>query len=949
MSLRKPPRRRRFVLWFLLGLLATFIAGLALASHLAKAEVASKLEALTARFGLTVAVDRVDVPLLGGIALNGLKLTRRSDDRPVAYIARVDTDLSLIGALLGRRRPSGVDVAGLKLLVRWDDGLADLTRGQETLPLPESGPAAPIEVTIHDAEIGLEVAQTTPWGRISSDAISVRLAKATLQRDADRRLTLSGEGEYESSGHRSAISASVGPEGDIELTFARGAQLGLDTPAGPVWLAANGLSLGDSFVARGLGVRSGDRHLAVGRLALALGARGTALAERLLGSSAVDLSEVVLTRGTERFSVGRAELELTPGLGPSKVRLSQLGGTLSAPEKGVGLEGQIGLLELGLAPLGALRQALGDGEPLDAITTLRVSEPALTLLLPARPLGLPEPAKVESDDPAPFIGNDDELPPATPLPIAGNDDLLGLLLGSGDRASRDTTLLDLVPTSLRERLPGLLARITTLGPEIDRASLTVKETAGPVMLALEDASFSARASEGRALLGVKASVMRNGAEAAHIDLALELTPDLTLESVSGTASGRSIAHQLARFVPRLSVQEDADIDLSITYRRPHLDNAPHHVEGRVALRNFSFEYWRIADREIRDLEATIAFDASIDRARHRLVLSLPKIQVGAAHLVGSLDLTRKKGMPPSFLARLEMPRQDCGAAARSIPKGLIPNLSTLTLEGELAFKASLDLDLANPAALELSVESQGDDCRILSLGPGIDPAALRGAYIHHPREPRGVLAHIAVGPGTDQWVPAEKLPELVTTAAWVTEDRRWTEHKGVRWDLVERALKMDLEHGRFVYGGSTITQQLVKNLYLTRTKNLARKLEEAIIAWQMERVLTKEEILTLYVNCIEYGPEIYGIKQAARIYFDKKVKDLDALEAAFIMGLKPYPRAGYAQFRTGQLNEWWVKRVSHVLDFMAKFGPHLLTPEDVATFAPFQPKFATPSYLREDP
>jgi len=116
-----------------------------------------------------------------------------------------------------------------------------------------------------------------------------------------------------------------------------------------------------------------------------------------------------------------------------------------------------------------------------------------------------------------------------------------------------------------------------------------------------------------------------------------------------------------------------------------------------------------------------------------------------------------------------------------------------------------------------------------------------------------------------------------------------------------------------------------------------------IIAWRMERVLTKEEILTLYVNCIEYGPDFYGIRQAVRAYFDKRVEDLDALEAAFIMGLKPYPKAGYNQFLKGQLDHWWVRRVSHVLRLMAKYEPLLLSAEEAEAFDPFQPKFrATP-------
>jgi len=104
-------------------------------------------------------------------------------------------------------------------------------------------------------------------------------------------------------------------------------------------------------------------------------------------------------------------------------------------------------------------------------------------------------------------------------------------------------------------------------------------------------------------------------------------------------------------------------------------------------------------------------------------------------------------------------------------------------------------------------------------------------------------------------------------------------------------------------------------------------------------VLTKDEILTIYINCIEYGPDIYGVRHAARFYFDKKVDELDALEAGFIMGLKPFPHAGYRQWQKGVLDEFWVRRLTHVMNLMAKYGPQYITAEEAQSFAPYQPKF----------
>ena len=256
------------------------------------------------------------------------------------------------------------------------------------------------------------------------------------------------------------------------------------------------------------------------------------------------------------------------------------------------------------------------------------------------------------------------------------------------------------------------------------------------------------------------------------------------------------------------------------------------------------------------------------------------------------------------------------------------------------FDAQLAVDLEKPKELTLEVLGDMKKCEVLSLGDSIDLSKLRGRkLVHHPVEPKaGVRTDISVGPGTSQWVPSRLLPRFVKAAAVVTEDRGFWGHGGVRWVLVRRALKLNFKHGRFVYGGSTITQQLVKNLYLTREKTLGRKLEEAIVAMQMEREFTKDEILTMYVNVVEYGPDIYGVKKASRHYFGKQPRHLSPLEAAFIMGLKPWPAGGFKQWLKGSVNDYWIKRLKHVLSMMHR-REGAISAEQVEEAAPYQPNF----------
>lgn len=970
-----PPRRSRWrrltIALIVLGLLGL---GLAIGARVASSLVRDRVVALGAHYGLEIEVGSVDLSLFSGIGVSEVRVFAPSagDQTPrtqLGEFAHIQTDVSLIDAIGGARRPGRLEVRGGSLLARWNDGPVDVRAKHSEGGVPTEATEA-IVVRLSDVDVKLEARQTTPAGLLEFAPLAFLDLELEATRDTDRTVRLAGKARLDSAGRVVDSTFELDTRtGRLALTLGEGAELVVKTPRGELVATARTLEAAKTLVVTDLGLSLGNDRLGMRRLELTpesaslLDALKTLREPAPWASLAIEgLHAEHLDTNTTPPAERKARVEkltavIRGGEVPRPTSMSSEGVEVrwTSVDHGVDVDAETGRIDLAFAADLPLTELLSS--PLSSVTRLEVSKPSLDIRLlrpldpsddhanpdpevPTQPAGQPG----QDDEPPALIANDEDLPPVEQVvpAFAPGKDWLGALLGSAD-SGQSGTLLDLLPAELRERLPSLIGQLATLGPRIDEASVTIRNAEGEAMLSLESGGFSARIGELGAVLAARAAVYRDGKEAAKVDLEVALSKDLTIESLSSRVSGRSIANQVARFVKALSVQDDAEIDLTLTYTRPRDDDAPHHVEGEVSLRNFSFEFWRIADREIKDLQAKAVFDASIDRKNHRLLLSLPRIEVGESHFTATLDLTRKANKLPRFTARLAMPRQDCGAAGRSIPKGLIPNLSTLELVGQMEFDITLDLDLGNPRALSLKVGGDVSACEARNLGPGIDPMALRGDYVHTPREPkRGVLEHIRVGPGTPEWVPMQRIPPLVLSTAWITEDRKYREHGGVRWDLVQTALKMDLDHGRFIYGGSTITQQLVKNLYLTRDKNLARKLEEMIIAWHMERVLTKDEILTLYVNCIEYGPDIYGIRHAARAYFDKRVEDLDALETAFIMGLKPYPRAGYAQFLKGTFDHWWVRRVSYVLRLMAKYEPTLITLEEAEAFAPFIPKFRAP-------
>lgn len=133
------------------------------------------------------------------------------------------------------------------------------------------------------------------------------------------------------------------------------------------------------------------------------------------------------------------------------------------------------------------------------------------------------------------------------------------------------------------------------------------------------------------------------------------------------------------------------------------------------------------------------------------------------------------------------------------------------------------------------------------------------------------------------------LPPVIIQAVLSAEDSRFFEHKGFDMQGISRAFFRNLKAGRIVQGGSTITQQIAKRLYLSPEKSYSRKLKEAVLAFKIDRSLSKEEILNIYLNNIYMGHGAYGIEAAAEVYFGKKTRDLTLSEASLLAGLPKAP------------------------------------------------------------
>jgi monofunctional biosynthetic peptidoglycan transglycosylase len=141
-----------------------------------------------------------------------------------------------------------------------------------------------------------------------------------------------------------------------------------------------------------------------------------------------------------------------------------------------------------------------------------------------------------------------------------------------------------------------------------------------------------------------------------------------------------------------------------------------------------------------------------------------------------------------------------------------------------------------------------------------------------------------------QWVPYDRIAVSLKRAIVAAEDAKFVDHEGFDWDGIQLALEKNQRKGRVVAGGSTITQQLAKNLFLTPSRSYWRKAEEAVITVMLEAMLPKRRILEIYLNVIEWGTGMFGAEAAARHYFGVSAAQLSAEQAARLAAMAPNPR-----------------------------------------------------------
>ncbi|MHC1780964.1 MAG: transglycosylase domain-containing protein [Bacteroidales bacterium] len=267
-------------------------------------------------------------------------------------------------------------------------------------------------------------------------------------------------------------------------------------------------------------------------------------------------------------------------------------------------------------------------------------------------------------------------------------------------------------------------------------------------------------------------------------------------------------------------------------------------------------------------------------------------------------LRAQKGEKWIVTASLNKEDFDSDQLFSSLPKGLFSNLAGIKTTGKLNYHFYTNIDLNNPDSLKLNSTLKAENFRITEFG-ATDFRYVNSEFDYTAYENGAPVKTILVGESNPNFKRLDEISEYLKICVLQSEDGGFFYHNGFLPESIREALIINIKDKKFRRGGSTISMQLVKNLFLSRSKTLSRKLEEMLIVWLIERnrLISKERMFEIYLNIIEWGPGIYGIAEASRFYFHKEPANLTINESIFLASIIPSPKRALRDLENYNLPE----------------------------------------------
>ncbi|MCA9691656.1 MAG: biosynthetic peptidoglycan transglycosylase [Nannocystaceae bacterium] len=401
-----------------------------------------------------------------------------------------------------------------------------------------------------------------------------------------------------------------------------------------------------------------------------------------------------------------------------------------------------------------------------------------------------------------------------------------------------------------------------------------------------------------------------------------LAGDLRRDLSAGDLQLRMASFELGR-VPQalaaLPVEDSADatvggrLDIKFAEGKAHL-------EGDLEVEGINVKHALLARRVVPDLGFAFEFVADVDPAARAVAIDHATVRRGEVELKLSGELIHTAEQAGRhYTVKAEVPAVACQKVLDALPMELVPGLNGFRLDGQFVANVAVDINFADLDNLVLEGKVDLDGCKVKSAPPLVAPGRLSGPFIHRAVLRDGTTRAVDLTPGSGSYTPLDQI-NYVVAAVMTTEDGGFWRHRGFLPSQFAKALRRNLVEGRIRLGASTITMQMVKNVLLSHERTLSRKLQEMFLVWYVERVLSKQRIMELYLNVIEFGPGIYGVTNAARHYFGKDPSELTAKEGAYLGLMLPSPVRRHVHYCNGELTPAFQTKLDRIFGLMASRG-----------------------------
>ncbi|ACU02271.1 transglycosylase domain-containing protein [Pedobacter heparinus] len=352
------------------------------------------------------------------------------------------------------------------------------------------------------------------------------------------------------------------------------------------------------------------------------------------------------------------------------------------------------------------------------------------------------------------------------------------------------------------------------------------------------------------------------------------------------------------------------------------------ISGSWSVKNLLINHPKIASNDIIVPDAKIDADMLIGKNFVALDSSSTIFLKNAAiHPYLKYTLSPHK----IYELQLHAPDQDAQEVLSAFPKGLFESLEGMQVSGKVRYDLNFYLDSALPDSVQFNSSLTPMNFKILKWGK-TNLQKINSDFIYTPYERGKPMRDIMIGPSNPNFTPLSDVSSNFKNAILTSEDPSFFTHKGFVQESIRKSFAVNFKEKKFVRGGSTISMQLVKNVFLSRQKTLARKAEEILIVWLIENnhLVSKNRMLEVYFNIIEMGQNIYGIGEATRYYFGKRPSDLNIGEGIFLANIVPRPKIALFKFRgDGGLKDYLYPYFKYIGNIMARRG---LTPADTSGY-----------------